>query len=138
MKRLLKHRDELNVMLLASGNFPLVYLWFTTDSDSLLMNTFGVVACIALDMTVVLQSNKKQKNVFTWFAIVTATLFTSGIAIELYGKEGWLHASFSIVLLFTSLSNSIDVSQKHKKAVSARGKTAQKQSLTVREQHLGV
>lgn len=136
MKRLIKHKDELNVMLLASGNLPLVYVWFTTESNSILMSAFGVVACVALDMTVVLQSSKKQKNIFTWLAIVSATLFTSGIAIELYGTEGYLHSAFSIVLLFVSLSNSIEVSQKHSKAVSARVKTEPKHTLTAKEQQV--
>jgi DNA-binding CsgD family transcriptional regulator len=112
-----KHKDELTILFLASANIPVIYQWYTGYESKILLLIFGISACVGLDFAVVTQTSKVNKNVFTWAALVLASIFTASIAITMYGSlpidNGYLHAAYSIVLLFTSLSNSLDVVEQH-------------------------
>lgn len=103
-----EYSNELTTLLLSSANIPILYQWFTGLNIPLLMYLFGISACLGLDFTVVTQVYKDDKSVFTWLAIICASVFIGLIAISHYTvtiNNGYLHACYAVVLLFVALSN---------------------------------
>lgn len=104
--------DKINIGMLAFSNAPIVYNWYIGDEkQNTLLMYFGIIACLALDVTTILQATKKDKNIFTWLSVIASSVFSALVALSIFGFDGYLHAAFAVLLLFVSLSNSIEVTK---------------------------